>query len=193
MFISNWDHLAVLKIGHYLKPSKHTGLIYRPIILSIWSFYWFHVWKSGIFYLAANWSWATKLKISSLKIWFLLLNANALCKAVVKMEKLEYPGLFHRLSQIFLFEQFQSPSCSVLKRYTCCVTQNKTKNIRNTFQDTKHFVKVWKYQHIWNYIEREWIYMTQTLVWRLVNMSLMSQDVFLHCNCKHSKISLPAS
>lgn len=106
MFISNWDHLAVLKIGHYLKPSKHTGLIYRPIILSIWSFYWFHVWKSGIFYLAANWSWATNLKISSLKSWFLLLNANALCKAVVKMEKLEYPGLFHRLSQIFLFEQF---------------------------------------------------------------------------------------
>ena len=109
------------------------------------------------------------------------------------MEKLGYPGVFHCLSQIFLFEQFQSPSCSVFKRYMCCVTQNTTKNIRNNFQDTKHFVKVWKHQRIWKYVEREWIYMTQTLVWRLVNTALMSQDVFLHCNCKHSKISLPES
>lgn len=168
MFISNWDHLAVLKIGHYLKPSKHTGLIYRPIILSIWSFYWFHVWKSGIFYLAANWSWATNLKISSLKSWFLLLNANALCKAVVKMEKLKYPGLFHHLSQILLFEQFQSPSCSVLKRYMCCVTQNKTKNIRNTFQDTfqviyiKRLVSMFFRWCIWQVVG---MYFKTSLIW----------------------------
>lgn len=63
-------------------------------------------------------------------------------KAEVKMDKLEYPGLFHSMSQISLFDHFQSQPWRVLNKCMCSVTQNMTKSIKDIFQGTKHVMKV---------------------------------------------------
>lgn len=116
------------------------------------------------------------------------MHTNAFFKAEVKLDKLEYPGLFYSMSQIFLFDHFQSQPWRVLNKCMCWVIQNMTKSTRDTFQGTKHVMKVWKYQHIWKYSEREQFYTIQTLLWRLVNTALTNQDVGLHLNL-HIKFS----